>query len=542
MVAWIAGMGLASAYLRTAPAIAARSKAASARPARIVRINGVETMKVDGRPFLVAGAQCDIWRSTRQDAMTEAFFSGYREMNATTVSVGVPWSKLENEKDQYTFAFLDWFIRQAEANGLKLVVNLFDTNVCGKVGEGAELMYTPAYILSDPQKYRRMVLQYPYKYADGGPPMCPNDPNTLERERRLVVKVAEHLRATDTHRTVIMMQLDNEFYYQQWEGKRPPDGSREQLKIRCQCPNCEAKWRAGTYADGEEFMFKSFADYVRVLSDSIAKIYPIPLYVNSPWWPPRVVPIFLSRCPHLAFVGVDGVLSPREPNWLTRSQLDRNIPFAAENPTENPEVRLNLDVLPYYTVVGQQGLGNLLWECHPPFTVVDDPAARRRYGDALFPLKLAQSPIARARGTGRLTGWYAVRDIRSDLTTDIFGNYVAAKHDQSRVQADRWFVRQGASTRLEASDTFSVSQEGIHLEVSGSQAGILLGMGYGDLVLVMPKGRVDVIGARVVRAESGRFDGDKWRASGPVPVAGEGARDSIRVDAPSVIRLRVHRQ
>ncbi|MDR3692741.1 MAG: beta-galactosidase [Fimbriimonas sp.] len=509
--------------------------------ARISKINGIETLVVDGRPFLLVGAQCDVWRSTKQDAKASEFFEGYREMNATAVSVGIPWSKIENTEDKYDFQFLDWFIRKAESNGLKLVVNLFNTNVCGKVGEGVGSSvypgYTPDYILKAPQKYHRMVLPYPYKYVDAGPPMCPNDPMTLERERRLVTRVAEHLRDTDLHRTVIMMQLDNEFYYQQWDGKRPADGSAEELAIRCQCTNCMTKWRSGSYENGEEFMFKSFADYVRVLTDSITRVYPIPLYVNSPWWPPRVIPIFLTRCPNLAFVGIDGILSPREPNWLSRSLLDRNIALAAENPTENSEVRLNLDVLPYYTIIGQQGLGNLLWECHPPFTVVDDPVAKQRYADALYPLKWARAPIARARGTERLVGWYAIRDIRAGLSTDVFGNFVPRKADESPVEADRWFVREGASTRTGSSGKFTLHLGTLSLEVSGSDAGIVVRTGPKDLFLALPKGRIAIGGIAKVHAERGRFDGDTWKPGGPATVVEQNGLTVVETDHPAVIRL-----
>ena len=183
--------------------------------ARIVTMHGVPTLEADGVPFLLIGAQCDIWRSTRQDDKTVAFFDGYRKINATAVSVGIPWSKIETAEDRYDFRFLDWFIEQAQTRGLKLVVNLFNSNVCGKVREAAgspfDPGYTPSYILAAPTNYQRMVLPGPWKYDWGGPPMCPNDPRTLERERRLCVQVAAHLKQTDVHRTVIMLQLDNEF-------------------------------------------------------------------------------------------------------------------------------------------------------------------------------------------------------------------------------------------------------------------------------------------------------------------------------------------
>jgi hypothetical protein len=114
---------------------------------RIVMMHGVPTLEVDGAPLLLVGAQCDIWRSTRQDEKAVAFFDGYREMNATAVSVGIPWSKIELAEDRYDFRFLDWFIDQARKHKLKLVINLFNSNVCGKVREGDSLQYLPNYIL-----------------------------------------------------------------------------------------------------------------------------------------------------------------------------------------------------------------------------------------------------------------------------------------------------------------------------------------------------------------------------------------------------------
>lgn len=196
-------------------------------------------------------------------------------------------------------------------------------------------------------------------------------------------------------------------------------------------------------------MFRSFADYARVLTDAIAAVHPLPVYVNSPWWPPHVIPLFLDRCPNLALVGVDGVFAPNEPNMLSRSQVGRNIPFAAENPTEEPKTRINLDVLPYYSLIGQQGIGNLLWECGSPHTVVEDANARQRYETALYPIRWAQAPIAKARGTENLAGWYAIRDIAAEVTTDVFGNFIPLKTNGPVVAQHRFFVREGTQWRIE---------------------------------------------------------------------------------------------
>lgn len=504
----------------------------------IGKINGVPTMVRDGAPFFVLGAQCDIWRSTRQDAKTVEFFDGYRDMNATAVSVGIPWAKIEPEEDKYDFAFLDWFIRQAESHQLKLVINLFSTNVCGKVEEldGSTAVYpayTARYVLSDPAKYQRMVLPATFKYDPAGPPMCPNDPDTLDRERRLVVQVAEHLRKTDTNHTVVMMQIDNEFYYQQWVGERPKD----EKQIRCQCPYCNAKYDPAKYKNGEDFMFNSFADYVKGLTDAICRVYDIPLYVNSPWWPPYIVPIFLDRCPNLDMVGIDGAFTTCEPNMLSMSQLSRNAPFAAENPTEVPSTRCNLDVLPYYTIVGRQGIGNLLWECGPPRTVVEDKDASRRYGDALYPLKNAMSPIARARGTYRFIGWYRMRELDPARAMDTSGDVMTPDQLKSIIRKQTLFIRDGKVTRTINEDHFDISADGVHIAVSGTDAGIIIRTTPSELILAIPRARLTIDGAQDVKAEEGRFTGDKWIREKDYPTTMTGTAVTIEISEPRVIKI-----
>jgi len=506
-------------------------------PTRIVRVHGVPTLEVEGRPFFILGAQCDIWRSTRQDAKTMAFFDGYRDMNATTVSVGVPWSKLEPAPDAYDFAFLDWFIQQAEAHGLKLVANLFNVNICGKVQEGAGPnaypQYTPSYILDAPNDYQRMDLPTGCRYVDGGPPMCPNDPRTLERERRLVVKVAEHLRQADTRRTVIMLQLDNEFYYQQWDGPRPPD----EKAVRCHCRFCEERFAQSPWKDGEEFMFSSFADYAKGLTDAVAEVYDLPLYLNSPWWQPYVIPTFLDRCPNLDLVGIDGVFSTHEPAMLSRSQLGRNIPFAAENPTENPQTRLNLDALPYYTLIGQWGIGNLLWECGPPLTVVEDPVARERYARALYPLKHAMTPIAQARGTDHLVGWYVVRDVAGGVTTDVFGNFIPPQKDAKVAQRERTVIREGLRTRVVEGTSFECTLGGRTIAVEDSAAGIVVERSGREWILAVPTGRVTANLPGSAQAEHGQFDGRRWRPLGPLSLTRAAAAWSLEMADRQVVRV-----
>lgn len=506
-------------------------------------INTIPTLMVDGHPFLIAGAQCDIWRSTHQDEKTVEFFRGYRDMNATAVSVGIPWSELEPEKDRYDFSFLNWFIQQAQQNDLKLIIHLFNTNVCGKVFEisyesKGYPQYTPSYILDNPHQYQRMILDNPYKkYCKGGPPMCPNDPRTLDREKRLAVRVAEHLKLNDRSHTVIMIQLNNEFYYQQWEveGDHLPQDMRK--TIRCQCSHCNAKYDPARYPTAEAFMFHSFADYVKVLSDAIAEVYDIPLYVNSPWWEPYITPIFLQTCPNLDLVGIDGVSTPCEPNMFSRCQLDRNIAFAAECPTENPQTKPNLMVLPYYVILKRQGIGNLLWEAPHPCTVVYDPKARDDYGRALYPIKHAMIPIARVRGTERWAGWYAVRDdfaIWDDM--DIFGNLTPRK-EPIKGTRDEFYIREGNREREEKSHAFQILLGDWILNIKDSQAGIVWSTTPEEIFVATPGAEIAIPSKTPLTAQFGRFTGEQWQSEQVSSMESDGQICLLHLPQPAVVRL-----
>ncbi len=285
-------------------------------------------------------------------------------------------------------------------------------------------------------------------------------------------------------------------------------------------------------------MFNNFAEYVRVLTDAISAVHPMPLYINSPWWPSYVIPVFLDRCPNLALVGIDGVFAPNEPNMLSASQLGRNLPFAAENPTENPKTRLNLDVLPYYSLIGQQGIGNLLWECGRPHTVVEDPQARQRYGAALYPIRWAQSPVARARGTTNFLGWYVIRDIATDLTTDIFGNFLPAKTDGRIAQKTRLFVRDGKQSRVVDGDHFAASLGDLKLEISDSAAGIVVRTAPTEMVLAVPKGRVAVQAPGPLQVTAGRFERDQWLPEREFKPTTQGKAHIFQLNEPKVLRVK----
>jgi len=193
---------------------------------RSVPASNLPTLHAHGQPFLIVGAQADIWRSVKQDEAVDFFFKQYAKMNATAVCIGIPWARCEPEEGKYDFSFLDWYIEKANHYGLKINLGLFNTNVCGKVQEGSSwelpdsdkiLRYVPKWMAVDQKdKYPRINIEkWGMQCCVGGPPMCYNSKETLAKEKAYVLRLAEHLREYDVNRTICMLQINNEMYFLQ---------------------------------------------------------------------------------------------------------------------------------------------------------------------------------------------------------------------------------------------------------------------------------------------------------------------------------------
>jgi hypothetical protein len=542
--------------LQIPSAIAADASPAKTPFSQLGSINGLPVLQVDGKPFFVLGAACDSWRSIKQDQSVIEFFDNYQKMNATAVGVDIEWSQIEIEEDHYDFSFLDWFIKQAESHHLKLVIKLLGHNVCGKVKEihggmpGGFMLYPPAYILNDPQRFQRMVLKGVPPSAlitqsDGRqPPLCPNDPATLEREKKFVAKIAEHLKTTDVHHTVIMVQIDNEISFGEWAEPKPGEGPwwktwEATWKIRCSCPLCEKKLNSGNYRNEMDFMFHSWADYLKVLTDTFVKIHPLPTYINCYGWPTEASRIFLDTCPNLTIIGLDGVSSPVEKfdqkfAWVLTG---RNVPFAAECPTEVAATRYNLDIIPYYILLGHQGIGNLLWESGDPNHVIGDLEASKKYGDALYPLKNAMVPIAQARGTKSFIGWYAVRKFADGLKKDAHGNFLPPESGNPIVTDTHFAIREGNRIGESPDTTFTLHCGELTIRAGSTAAGILIAQSKNKIILATASGKFYCSGASDIKAESGRFEGEAWVDAKPFPVVHQGKDFFINVETPVVLQL-----
>ena len=87
---------------------------AAAQPAPLPRIetrDGRHALFVDGRPFLMLGAQVN--NSSNYPAMLPDVWPVIRTLHANTVEVPIAWEQIEPVEGKFDFSFLDTLLHEA---------------------------------------------------------------------------------------------------------------------------------------------------------------------------------------------------------------------------------------------------------------------------------------------------------------------------------------------------------------------------------------------------------------------------------------------
>ena len=156
-------------------------------------------MVVDGKPFLVLGAQINnssSWASTLPDV-----WPALADLHVNTVEAPVYWEVMEPTPGKFDFANVDLLVNGAREHNLKLVLLWFGT------WKNGQNHYVPEWIKTDPKKY-------PREQNDRGKlldVMSPNSPTNLEADKHAFAALLHHLKEIDgSKHTVIMIQVENE--------------------------------------------------------------------------------------------------------------------------------------------------------------------------------------------------------------------------------------------------------------------------------------------------------------------------------------------
>lgn len=116
----------------------ASSKSNTVLP-RVTLVNGHFNLVVDGKPFLMLGAQ--LWNSSGWPYITDQFWTQLRSLHANTIEVPIYWQNIEPRPGHFNFKELDDLVQHARQEQIKLVLLWFAS---WKNGTSS---YAPAWLL-----------------------------------------------------------------------------------------------------------------------------------------------------------------------------------------------------------------------------------------------------------------------------------------------------------------------------------------------------------------------------------------------------------
>jgi len=258
--------------------------AQSSQVPRIASKAGRHALIVDGRPFLMLGAQVN--NSSNYAAALPQVWPTLDRIHANTIEIPVAWQQIEPEEGRFDFSFVQTLLDQARAHDKRVVLLWFATWKNTSPG------YTPDWVKLDNRRFPRM------KTRDGKDhyALSPMARTTLEADKRAFVALMTYLRDHDGQNTVIMVQPENEV----GSYRNPRDFSDEAQRLFAQAVpealtrklgKSRGDWRTvfGAQAD-RAFNTWYTARYINEIVAAGKAVKPLPMYVNAALSGPSNVP------------------------------------------------------------------------------------------------------------------------------------------------------------------------------------------------------------------------------------------------------------
>lgn len=342
--------------------LAASQPTLAAELPRLVAKDGRHALLVDGKPFLILGAQAN--NSSNYPDMLPRVWPMLDRIHANTLEMPVAWQQVEPTEGQFDFSFVDELLKQARANDKKLVLLWFGT------WKNTAPSYVPDWVKLDNKRFPRA------KKPDGSDHYLhsPHARATLEADKKAFVALMQHLKAVDAQNTVILVQPQNEV----GSYNNPRDFSPEAEKLfRQPIPPALAKatGKSGTWAQafgkGADRAFNSWymARFIDEMAAAGKAVKPIPMFVNaalhSPFGEPEpssvssggpqwdVLDIWKAAAPNIDFAAPD--IYSREEKTVS-AWLDGYT--RADNALFVPEIGNAADYARFFwAVLGRGGIG-----------------------------------------------------------------------------------------------------------------------------------------------------------------------------------------
>ncbi|MXO60097.1 beta-galactosidase [Altererythrobacter salegens] len=272
--------------------------------------DGRHALIVDGKPFLMLGAQAH--NSSNYQAMLDTVFPMLDEMHANTLEMPVAWEQVEPVEGRFDFGFVDALLVAARQHDKRLVLLWFGT------WKNTSASYVPEWVKTDIKRFNRM------RAPDGAAhyALSPHSRTTLEADKRAFVALMQHLKAADPQHTVIMVQVENE----SGSYDQPRDFGPEAQKL-FDGPVPAALRRKGTWREAfgvsADRAFNAWytARYIDEIAAAAKAVLDLPMYCNAalsdpfagpeawggasggPDWP--MIDVWKAAAPHIDVVAPD---------------------------------------------------------------------------------------------------------------------------------------------------------------------------------------------------------------------------------------------
>jgi hypothetical protein len=247
----------------------------AAEPPRIIHKDGRFALFVDGKPYLMLGAQMS--NSSEWPSTLPAVWAAVERIHANTLGAPVYWEQIEAKPGTFDFANVDELIREARTHQIHLLLLWFGGSKNG------QMHYAPEWVKTNPKKYPRLTDSRGHLLDI----LDDNAPENLEADKLAFTKLMSHLKQVDgEEHTVLMVQVENEAgpYY---ADRDYTDRGNELFAEPVPKELLEALHKQpGTWhevfgdTDNETFALWSEARYINALAQAGKKEFDLPMYIN----------------------------------------------------------------------------------------------------------------------------------------------------------------------------------------------------------------------------------------------------------------------
>ena len=371
---------------------------------QLIKKDGRYAFMVDGAPYLMLGAQAH--NSSGWPNMLSKVWPAIEYLHANTLEIPIYWEQFEPKPGQFDYTVIDTIIMQARAHNVRLDLLWFGT------WKNGSQHYMPQWMKADPAKYFHLTDKNG-RPADSPSPFCTA---SMELDIKAFTAFMAHLKAFDTQRTVIIVQVENEpgtwgtvrdYGPAAQKAFEAPVPANVLKAMNAPSSAASQNWQQAFGVEAEvNFHAWAVATYLGKVAAAGKAVYPIPMYANAALRDPikpgapgsyesggptdNVIPIYKVAAPALDIVCPD-IYSSGTETYLKVLELyhrDDNALFVPETSGGANVSRF------FFTVLGMQGIGfspfGLDYSVNAPppagaSRAALDAATPGPTGDALFP-------------------------------------------------------------------------------------------------------------------------------------------------------------